>query len=484
MCATSVIGRGSFGTVSICSENETWCVKRPRPTQGCEAAHLKEWNFYQLFQTHPFVPRLIEASRGHLTLERANASLDQTIGHTREESDIVHIVACVCQIIIDAWRLMQWHHRDIKPANILLGPGSAVRVCDWGLVSGLPANNQFSTCQSFMYRSPEVILKCRASETLDMWSIGVLICDLFRCGYWFIPSRLTELSMMRKLARLYTGQTIPAWPEADSHKLWQQVLEEEDITTDSSLIRGPLLSLPNASPEACDFVTGCLQLNPQGRWHWSQILQHPWFQKHQTIQLSVSFTLKQSRNLYADADADAGVVDSNVPRMEEGCKKLRSQFVTWLWNQAETLLKEEGVLRIMEMNLYLLDGFWQQQQAWPGTPQRQRALVCACLILSEQFHCHLFHDSETLAHWPQFDQGFVSPRDIDEMQTHLVQTLQGRLTPLPTMVQRANRLRLSIEWWETCDPTLKPYQMYRNLSIQNPCQEINMNQTLALNFCT
>jgi len=78
-------------------------------------------------------------------------------------------------------------HCDIKPENILLKSynRSGIKITDFG--SGCFLKDKLYTyIQSRFYRAPEVILGISYNMAIDMWSLGLVLTELFN-GYPLIP---------------------------------------------------------------------------------------------------------------------------------------------------------------------------------------------------------------------------------------------------------------------------------------------------------
>ena len=71
-------------------------------------------------------------------------------------------------------------HCDMKPENILLRKSnkSGIKVIDFG--SGTYEQDQFYTyIQSRFYRAPEIMMGIRYTPSIDMWSLGCILYELF-----------------------------------------------------------------------------------------------------------------------------------------------------------------------------------------------------------------------------------------------------------------------------------------------------------------
>ena len=78
-------------------------------------------------------------------------------------------------------------HCDLKPENILLKQSnrSSIKVIDFGS-SCFVDKKIYTYIQSRFYRAPEVILGSGYSTSIDMWSFGCILVELFT-GYPIFP---------------------------------------------------------------------------------------------------------------------------------------------------------------------------------------------------------------------------------------------------------------------------------------------------------
>ena len=82
-------------------------------------------------------------------------------------------------------------HRDIKPENILIFEKNKIKLCDFGWSNYNNLNNRTSFCGAFEYMSPEMINGESYNKSIDIWSLGILLYEMY---FGFPPFRANPQS--------------------------------------------------------------------------------------------------------------------------------------------------------------------------------------------------------------------------------------------------------------------------------------------------
>ena len=73
-------------------------------------------------------------------------------------------------------------HRDLKPENLLLDDSNNVKLCDFGWCVELNLGNRVTFCGTYEYMAPEIINELPYNNSIDIWSLGILLYELIH-GY-------------------------------------------------------------------------------------------------------------------------------------------------------------------------------------------------------------------------------------------------------------------------------------------------------------
>lgn len=94
------------------------------------------------------------------------------------------VVRAVAAQLVGALHYLHSHrilHRDMKPQNILLTADGTVKLCDFGFARSLSAHTLVATSVKGtpLYMAPELVQERPYNHTVDLWSLGVILYELF-----------------------------------------------------------------------------------------------------------------------------------------------------------------------------------------------------------------------------------------------------------------------------------------------------------------
>ena len=85
-------------------------------------------------------------------------------------------------------------HRDIKPENILLDKNLEPKLCDFGWSIELKKNEKRQTfCGTYEYMAPEIFESENYFSAVDVWSLGVLLFELFHGRSPFVGNSIFSI---------------------------------------------------------------------------------------------------------------------------------------------------------------------------------------------------------------------------------------------------------------------------------------------------
>ncbi|KAH9756110.1 serine/threonine-protein kinase TIO [Citrus sinensis] len=178
-------------------------------------------------------------------------------------------------------------HRDMKPQNILIGAGSVVKLCDFGFARAMSANtvvlrsikglDGFETILigTPLYMAPELVREQPYNHTADLWSLGVILYELF------------------------VGQ-----PPFYTNSVYALIRH---------IVKDPVKYPDEMSPNFKSFLKGLLNKVPQNRLTWSALLEHP-FVKETSDELNaweLRATSVEARGCNATWTAEGNAIQSS-----------------------------------------------------------------------------------------------------------------------------------------------------------------------------
>jgi serine/threonine protein kinase len=131
---------------------------------------------------HPNILKLYDVIRKkdtiYLILEYCNCGdLSQYIASSENKNNIKYLYNILFGLeYLYKNRIL---HRDVKPHNILIHNG-LIKISDFGFAKAFEKNELITTfCGSPLYMAPEIIKNKEYNSKSDIWSLGVIIFELF-----------------------------------------------------------------------------------------------------------------------------------------------------------------------------------------------------------------------------------------------------------------------------------------------------------------
>lgn len=134
-------------------------------------------------------------------------------------------------------------HRDMKPQNILIGADGVVKLCDFGFARAMSSSTIVLTSikGTPLYMAPELVQEQPYNHSVDLWSFGIILYELFAGQPPFFTNQLAALVKL--------------------------------------IVKKQVKYPDNMSEEFKSFLSGLLIKEPEKRMKWTDILEHPFLQK-------------------------------------------------------------------------------------------------------------------------------------------------------------------------------------------------------------
>lgn len=326
----NVLGKGTFGQVVKCQNmatKEVVAVKVIKNKPAYLNQSMMEVSILEHIQQHVdqqdrhnllrLKDKFVHKEHLCIVFELLSSNLYEVIKKNQFRGLNIRYVRAITAQLLDALSVLKdarLIHCDLKPENILLrrNDSTAIKVIDFGSACH-ERQSVYTYIQSRFYRSPEVILGLPYTSSIDMWSLGCIVAELFlglpifpgtsEYNQWYriVESLGAPPNWMLEMGK-NTDQFMKKYIDQFGNKRYRLRSLEEHVAefgTDekpmkkyfnSTDIREIIMSYPllrndmtkqevdaemREREALADFVKGLLNFNPFERWTPHQARMHP-----------------------------------------------------------------------------------------------------------------------------------------------------------------------------------------------------------------
>jgi len=284
------IGNGTFGVVykgTCIKTGEVIAIKKMKKKfySWDECMSLKELKCLKKLN-HPNLTKLKEVVKVSDELYFVFEYLDKNIyqmyteakgsGKTIPESQIRSIIYQTATGLAHMHKA-GFFHRDLKPENLLMS-GDIVKIGDFGLAREIRSRPPYTEyIATRWYRAPEILVKSpNYNSPVDIFALGCIMAELYLQNPLF--SGHSELDQLHKICSVLGTPSQGIWNEGYRCAAKMGFTFPHFAPT-------PLSShISGASDEALHLMAEMFRYDPQRRPSAQQILQHPFFTNHMTIE--------------------------------------------------------------------------------------------------------------------------------------------------------------------------------------------------------
>ena len=122
-------------------------------------------------------------------------------------------------------------YRDLKPENVVLDVNGHIKIIDFGFAKRLNSSSNpkhhyrtHTNCGTVGYTAPEVLMNLGASFEADIWSYGILVCEMLS-GQLPFENRDDPQSINEQIAKCELK--LPRDIDQSTRDLLQQIFVQE-----------------------------------------------------------------------------------------------------------------------------------------------------------------------------------------------------------------------------------------------------------------
>lgn len=363
----AIVGQGAYGAVCRAMirdcDHPVAIKKIPQYAKSADTAKrvlrevliLQHFQFVRQIVAAHMIFRPVSAEKDlYVVMDYVPSDLSTFIKQTQQlnEPMIQYIVA---QLLLGLRGIHSGDcvHRDLSTRNVLLNERAEVQIADFGLARFFDPEERMSFgVVTQWYRAPEIITDANYTSKVDVWSVGVIMAELFMQSHIF-PGKPNDLAdQLNRIMKILgvpdvelfskSGATLSS--SSDNAKRYVQRVAASSRPYKRTLFtdEGPRFK-HEMSEAAMSLLSKLLTFNPDDRPSASDALADPWFEPlrefvNENIELqdaeregTGAFANEVLKNPKAD-------VDSLVAEIE----RLAPQWNRELEAEAATLFREDG----------------------------------------------------------------------------------------------------------------------------------------------
>ncbi|XP_052893170.1 cyclin-dependent kinase 6 [Anopheles moucheti] len=285
-----VIGTGAYGTVyrarDLKNSGTIVALKKVRVAlteDGVPMSTLREIFMLKQLDTfgHPNVVKLLDVCQGprleregqlvlFLVFEHLDHDLDEYMKRLPPKGMSPNTIQRLSREMLTGIDFLHSHriiHRDLKPQNLLISSDGHLKLADFGLAKTYDFEMKLTTVVvTLWYRAPEVLLGEAYNSSVDIWSAGCIIAEMFQRQALFPGT--AECNQLEKIFELTGRPTEAQWPKGIS------IVRENFRPTKR---REPREFCPKLCDNANDLLRSMLAYNRHERPSARQCLNHAYF---------------------------------------------------------------------------------------------------------------------------------------------------------------------------------------------------------------